>query len=72
MEKFDVDYEIVEYENKMPEEYKKYFWDSDFEKLDVAKHKEYILNRLLSFGDLDAIRYVFANFSKNEISEYVN
>lgn len=52
-------------------EYKKYFWDCDFNKLDLTIHREYILNRLLSFGDLSAIHFIFKNFSKNEIIEYL-
>jgi len=57
--------------NQLPIEYKKYFWDCDFNKLDLTTHKEYILNRLLSFGDLAAIYYILNNFAKNEIFEYL-
>ncbi len=57
--------------NKLPIQYKKYFWDCDFNNLDLIIHKEYILNRLLSFGDLSAIHFIFNNFSKNEIFEYL-
>ena len=30
----------------MPEELRKYFWDTQFEKLDLKKNKIYIISRL--------------------------
>jgi len=51
--------------------YKKYFWDCDFDKLDLTIHKEYVLNRFLSLGDLSGIHFIFKNFSQNEIFEYL-
>ena len=29
----------------MPEELKKYFWDTQFEKLDIRKNKKYIISK---------------------------
>ena len=58
--------------NKLPIEFKKYFWDCDFNKLDIVKYKEYVINRLLSFGDLQAIHYIFSNFYRKEILQYLN
>ena len=42
----------------MPEELKKYFWDTDFQKLDIEKNKRYIIARLYCYGDLRAIKWV--------------
>lgn len=53
----------------MPIELKKYFWDTDFEKLDIKKNKGYIISRLYCYGDLNAIRWVKNTYSKSEIKE---
>ena len=44
----------------MPEELKKYFWDTQFELLDKEKNKRYIISRLYCYGDLKAIKWVTA------------
>lgn len=51
----------------MPTELKKYFWDTDFEKLDLQKNKGYIISRLYCYGDLKAIRWVNNTYSKEDI-----
>ena len=45
---------------------KKYFWDIDFENLDVNKRKIYVLRRLLEYGDSDAIRWAWKKFTKHD------
>ena len=46
----------------MPEELKKYFWDTEFEKLDIQKNKRYIISRLYCYGDLKALRWIRENY----------
>ena len=53
----------------MPEELKKYFWDTDFQKLDIEKNKRYIIARLYCYGDLRAIKWVKETYSKVDIEE---
>ena len=53
----------------MPTELKKYFWDTDFEKLDLQKNKEYIISRLYCYGDLKAIRWVNNTYSREDIKK---
>ena len=53
----------------MPIELKKYFWDTNFEKLDIKKNKGYIISRLYCYGDLKAIRWIKHTYSKEEIKE---
>lgn len=55
----------------LPEKYKKYFWDCDFNSLDWNDHKEYILKRLLSFGNLEAIKLILKEFSHQEIKIFI-
>ena len=42
----------------IPKEFKKYFWDTDFEKLDIQKNKKYIISRLYNFGDIEEIKWL--------------
>lgn len=56
---------------QLPAEFKKYFWDSDFDKLNIINHREYIVNRLLAYGDLSAINFIFTICSRNEILKFL-
>lgn len=51
----------------MPIEFKRYFWDTEFEKLDIKKNMKYIITRLLTEGNLDAFRWVRENYTEEEI-----
>lgn len=53
----------------MPEELRKYFWDTQFEKLDLKKNKIYIISRLYCYGNLKAIKWVNNVYSKEDIKE---
>ena len=57
--------------NKLPSTYKKYFWDCDFELLDLNVHREFILKRLLNFGDLEAIKFILTEFSHRYVENIV-
>jgi len=56
----------------IPKEFKKYFWDCDFNKLDFIKNKNFILGKLLLFGDLDAIMFVLKNYERIEVSSFID
>ena len=44
--------------NKLPEFLKPYFWDVDFEKLNIERSAEFITHRLLNKGNLEAVLWV--------------
>ncbi|MEK7596012.1 MAG: hypothetical protein AAB564_00455 [Patescibacteria group bacterium] len=48
---------------------KKYFWDTDFNSLDINKNKKYVLERILDMGDNKSVRWMKNNFSKKDILE---
>lgn len=52
---------------KIPLEFKKYFWDVDFEKLDPDKKPYFIIQRMLDMGDVEAVRWISKNFDSKEI-----
>jgi hypothetical protein len=46
---------------------KKYFWDVDFSSLDLKKYKRYVIERILSLGDLEAVRWMMKNFNRRDV-----
>lgn len=53
----------------MPIELKKYFWDTEFEKLDIKVNKRYIIARLYCYGDLKAIKWIKENYTDEDIED---
>lgn len=52
---------------QLPKFLKKYFWDVDFSKLDKDFHSQFIIERILEYGDERSTRWLFQNFRKSEI-----
>ncbi|MBE3588453.1 MAG: hypothetical protein IMW93_07860 [Thermoanaerobacteraceae bacterium] len=50
---------------------KKFFWDVSFEDLDVRADYYFILERLLEYGDDQAIRWVLEHYGVAELLEVV-
>ena len=44
-----------------------FFWDTDSSRLDLRKNKDYIIERILELGDEKAVKWLFSNYSRNEI-----
>jgi len=40
---------------KLPRFLNKYFWDVEFEKIDLQKRRVYVLKRILEYGDERAV-----------------
>lgn len=56
---------------KAPAFLKKYFWDIDFNKLDPNKYPAYVIQKILEFGDVRALRWLFRNFDRETIKKTV-
>ena len=52
---------------KLPIFLKKYFWDVDFEKIDLGKRRVYVLRRILDYGDETAISWMRKNFTEADV-----
>jgi CRISPR/Cas system-associated protein Cas10 (large subunit of type III CRISPR-Cas system) len=52
---------------RLPQFLKKYFWDVQFEKINLQENREYILRRILNYGDERAVAWMYANFEKSEM-----
>jgi len=55
----------------LPAEFKKYFWEVDASQLDFQEKPEYIIFRILEYGDIQAVRWLFRNFKKELIKNVI-
>jgi hypothetical protein len=53
----------------IPREFKKYFWDIDFDKLNLEKHRNFILERLLNYGSFSTFSWIFQTYTKEEVKQ---
>jgi len=42
----------------IPEDYRKYFWDCEFDSLELQGHRKFIAERILMFGDVPALKWL--------------
>lgn len=52
---------------KLPGYLKKYFWEVDFGKLDYKKKSDFVIKRILEYGDEKAVRWMFENYTRQRI-----
>jgi hypothetical protein len=63
----------IEMENKeLPGMLRKYFWDCNFEELNMEQYPMFISERILNFGDIDSVRWLFTKIDKAFLIELVN
>ena len=55
----------------IPLQYKKFFWDVDFNKLDLEKHRKFIMERFLNYGTFDTFKWIFKTFNSKEVEEFI-
>lgn len=53
----------------IPESVKKYLWDVDPESLTKSDHSDFIIERVLEYGDLDSLSWLLKNFDKANITK---
>ena len=46
-----------------------FFWDTEPDRIDLQKNKEYIIERVLELGDDKAVRWLFAKYPRSEIKK---
>lgn len=56
---------------KIPEVFNIYFWDVDFNNLDIDLDYFFILERILKFGRAEAIKWLLDSFKDNQIIEVI-
>ncbi len=55
----------------IPREIAAYFWDVDVAALDVVKHKDYVMERLMSRGDLRAMAWLRVRYGASELRDFL-
>jgi hypothetical protein len=55
----------------VPEFLRPYFWDVQFEEIDIRKNAFFIIKRVLDRGNFPAIKWLVRTFGKDEIGKVV-
>jgi len=55
----------------LPQTFKKYFWDVDFEAIDLKRDRRFVMARLLNYGRLDAWRWLRQAYGNEQISDTI-
>ena len=53
----------------LPRFLSKYFWDVNFKALNASKYPYFIIERILEYGDKDAVQWMIKNFKKSQIKQ---
>lgn len=56
---------------RLPRRLHQFFWEVNPRQIDLRQHAEYVIARLLEHGDLEAIRWLLANYTEPEIASVV-
>jgi hypothetical protein len=56
---------------RLPRRLDKFFWDVSPDQIDLNRHSEYVIARLLEHGDLVAIQWLIKAYRKEEIINVV-
>jgi len=62
---------IQKEKTQVPEFLRSYFWDVEFEKLEIKRSAHLIIKRVLDRGSLSDIRWLLKTYGKDEIKKVV-
>ena len=54
---------------KLPKAFHPYFWDVDPKKIDVVASKRYVIERLLEFGNEEALHWMFEKYDRAAVRQ---
>ncbi|MBI4004984.1 hypothetical protein HY358_02515 [Candidatus Roizmanbacteria bacterium] len=60
-----------EAKKELPQSFQSYFWDVEFEKLEIKRSAHLIIKRVLDRGNLSDIRWLLKTYGKDEIKKVV-
>jgi hypothetical protein len=55
--------------SEIPNNIKNYLWDVDPSTLSLEKHSKFLIERILEYGDKNAITWLDSSYSKDQIIE---
>lgn len=50
---------------------KSLFWDTDASRIDILRHKRYVIERILKFGDMSDYIWLVATYPESEIKKVI-
>ena len=56
---------------KLPFFLKKYFWNVDFTELNLEKDSFFVINRILEYGDIKDLCWLFKKVERKQIEEVI-
>jgi hypothetical protein len=64
-------FQVQKHNPKLPDEFRKYFWDVAFDKLTFDKYPRFIAERLLNYRNLDDIKWLLARTDRQFLNSLV-
>lgn len=55
-----------------PPEVSRLFWDVDVARLDLERDRDYVLERVMCRGELAAMRWLLATYSRMQLAEFLD
>lgn len=55
----------------MPHDVRMLFWDVDPPSIDLARHRDYVLERVMTRGGWEAMRWLRRNYTDGELREFL-
>src|SRR4030042_2489119 len=56
---------------KIPDRFRKYFWDCVFDKLTFYEYDIFITERLLNFGNMDSVKWLLSRIDRERLRDVV-
>lgn len=57
--------------SSLPPGFRRFFWDAPLSGLSAETHRDFILGRLMEWGDRDALRWLLRTYPKNSLEEFL-
>jgi len=61
----------MEENRTIPPAFKKFFWDGDLAQIKFPEHENYVLGKLMLYGNLRSIQWILQTFDRGTISRYL-
>jgi hypothetical protein len=58
-------------EKRLPESLRPFFWDHPFDQVDFDTHRSFVIGRILSAGDWDAIKWLRRTIGDPQVREWI-
>ena len=58
--------------NKLPKKLKTLFWDFDYKKINIKKHRQFVVERLLEKGKMEHVIWLYENYDPEFIQSVIS